>query len=75
MNSSASQELRKWPFGAVLVTVVTLLLVITLTVPAKARRHVHSGWDFGWGDLFRGDRKSTRLNSSHEFVSRMPSSA
>ena len=23
----------------------------------------------------RGDRKSTRLNSSHEFVSRMPSSA
>ena len=22
-----------------------------------------------------GDRKSTRLNSSHEFVSRMPSSA
>ena len=35
-----------------------------------------------WGDLCRGphipttkDRKSTRLNSSHEFVSRMPSSA
>ena len=25
--------------------------------------------------LKRGDRKSTRLNSSHEFVSRMPSSA
>ena len=24
---------------------------------------------------FGGDRKSTRLNSSHEFVSRMPSSA
>ena len=24
---------------------------------------------------FAGDRKSTRLNSSHEFVSRMPSSA
>ena len=24
---------------------------------------------------FNGDRKSTRLNSSHEFVSRMPSSA
>ena len=24
---------------------------------------------------FRADRKSTRLNSSHEFVSRMPSSA
>ena len=25
--------------------------------------------------VFRADRKSTRLNSSHEFVSRMPSSA
>ena len=25
--------------------------------------------------LLTGDRKSTRLNSSHEFVSRMPSSA
>ena len=24
---------------------------------------------------WKGDRKSTRLNSSHEFVSRMPSSA
>ena len=27
------------------------------------------------GDLPGADRKSTRLNSSHEFVSRMPSSA
>ena len=27
------------------------------------------------GNYQRGDRKSTRLNSSHEFVSRMPSSA
>ena len=27
------------------------------------------------GDLQTVDRKSTRLNSSHEFVSRMPSSA
>ena len=25
--------------------------------------------------VFKADRKSTRLNSSHEFVSRMPSSA
>ena len=28
-----------------------------------------------WMTGQRGDRKSTRLNSSHEFVSRMPSSA
>ena len=26
-------------------------------------------------EIVTGDRKSTRLNSSHEFVSRMPSSA
>ena len=26
-------------------------------------------------DTFPGDRKSTRLNSSHEWISRMPSSA
>ena len=32
---------------------------------------------FGWlqREEVRTDRKSTRLNSSHEFVSRMPSSA
>ena len=29
----------------------------------------------GLTDEGRKDRKSTRLNSSHEFVSRMPSSA
>ena len=29
---------------------------------------------WGWADAGE-DRKSTRLNSSHEFVSRMPSSA
>ena len=29
----------------------------------------------GGGNVFNVDRKSTRLNSSHEFVSRMPSSA
>ena len=28
-----------------------------------------------FGFVFQRDRKSTRLNSSHEFVSRMPSSA
>ena len=34
------------------------------------------GWDYG-DDICRApaDRKSTRLNSSHEWISRMPSSA
>ena len=31
-------------------------------------------WETGYRD-WETDRKSTRLNSSHEFVSRMPSSA
>ena len=31
-------------------------------------------WEYGDADKVT-DRKSTRLNSSHEFVSRMPSSA
>ena len=53
MNSSAGQVVRKRRFGAVMVTVVALAgAVWALTVPAEARRHAHSGWDFGWGDLF-----------------------
>ena len=32
-------------------------------------------WSLGTFVQGLGDRKSTRLNSSHEFVSRMPSSA
>ena len=35
----------------------------------------HGGIVFALGDSAFADRKSTRLNSSHEFVSRMPSSA
>ena len=31
-------------------------------------------WE-AYQDALKQDRKSTRLNSSHEFVSRMPSSA
>ena len=32
-------------------------------------------WGLGIGDWGLGDRKSTRLNSSHSRASRMPSSA
>ena len=40
-------------------------------------REAEAAGDLDPGALFEGlaDRKSTRLNSSHEFVSRMPSSA
>ena len=36
-----------------------------------------SPYVYGWGAgiFFLGDRKSTRLNSSHQCLSRMPSSA
>ena len=32
-------------------------------------------WGLGFGVWGLGDRKSTRLNSSHDLASRMPSSA
>ena len=43
----------------------TLLIMAQPTGPV-----CHTGSDTCWGD-----RKSTRLNSSHEWISRMPSSA
>ena len=33
------------------------------------------GYDQSYGQQMQSDRKSTRLNSSHEWISRMPSSA
>ena len=36
---------------------------------------VRLGWSHGDQEVFTRDRKSTRLNSSHEIPSRMPSSA
>ena len=49
---------------------------------AILRTHLQVGTDDCSTDLalrgapiFRSDRKSTRLNSSHEWISRMPSSA
>ena len=47
--------------GLALITCGVLALVIAI-------------WQYRWAVHYL-DRKSTRLNSSHEFVSRMPSSA
>src|SRR3546814_5253254 len=48
-------------------------------VPAGRRREAHPGGQLRLGDaplrLEDGDRKSTRLNSSHSCAARMPSSA
>ena len=38
-------------------------------------RHILVRHEQGAGHAAEGDRKSTRLNSSHEWISRMPSSA
>ena len=47
-----------------------LYLIGSLIVASSTLSMVAAGVHFGMSD-----RKSTRLNSSHEFVSRMPSSA
>ena len=55
---------------------VAMLLPITVKVEATASMIFFGG--IYYGAMYGGsttDRKSTRLNSSHEFVSRMPSSA
>ena len=58
-----SEELNLTPYLDVILNLVMFLLV-SFTVVSSFRVIDVSA-----------DRKSTRLNSSHEFVSRMPSSA
>ena len=78
MSQTAIQKIRPWdqPFwkpaphkGAVLfyLALIHLLAIIGLLLFPLPSPRV-----FGIAFV---DRKSTRLNSSHEFVSRMPSSA
>ena len=47
------------------------------TIPAKGDHSARVGFiaHMDTSDAVKGDRKSTRLNSSHESISRMPSSA
>ena len=78
------QRERRWP-AIWIVTGISLLVLAGLgrfayglmhkEVPVDTVRVVarQPGDEAQAGDLI--DRKSTRLNSSHEFVSRMPSSA
>ena len=52
--------------------IFTLLLVLLLMgIPGV----VSAAGELGTADMAEGDRKSTRLNSSHAQLSRMPSSA
>ena len=58
-----------------------VLALVVVVVGGAIGYRITEGWD--WGDCFwmvlitisTIDRKSTRLNSSHSSVSRMPSSA
>ena len=60
---------------AVAETTILLILAASRRI-GEAYNLVRSGeWKNQKPDLTKLDRKSTRLNSSHEFVSRMPSSA
>ena len=58
---------------------LTDTLEVALAVPAHRRVLVLDGTPGAWlqhqHPAVRGDRKSTRLNSSHTVLSRMPSSA
>ena len=55
-----------------LLSIFTLCLAATMV--AQEAEQKPSPWDFS-GVVGLKDRKSTRLNSSHEQASRMPSSA
>ena len=62
---------------------ITALTSIVMTVPAAAEEKTNRYGDFEYKingsevaiTKYVGDRKSTRLNSSHDRQSRMPSSA
>ena len=65
------------PFKVSLLRLVFLLLPVTVAAQeARLSDYVDPRiGSEGLGRVFIGDRKSTRLNSSHSAKSRMPSSA
>ena len=69
-------------FGFLLIFAIVRVVQIKMGVTKRFGYHytitMHHGLklpDFIKNDNLRGDRKSTRLNSSHPTSSRMPSSA
>ena len=72
---SADQKVRaEWAFKSISKSNRTVLTIYDYKDKNLVKQV--TAWHVGArGDLKAIDRKSTRLNSSHEFVSRMPSSA
>ena len=58
-------------------TILLQLLPLALTAPwwCESKKIAWKSWYSSFAISFFIDRKSTRLNSSHEWISRMPSSA
>ena len=87
-TADASRPVSRWAIAAFLLGVVSLVplsVIAGIVALAKARDGRESGRGLAiagivisvlWGAVwFYRDRKSTRLNSSHREISRMPSSA
>jgi GTP-binding protein len=55
--------------------IADLLRISHKPVVLAANKADNTRWENQLGDFYKLDRKSTRLNSSHETISRMPSSA
>ena len=68
-------DTMKFPMKKVLALCVAGLMTASCLAGCSNEGAQSGGGDQGGTLLIGGDRKSTRLNSSHEFVSRMPSSA
>ena len=75
------EGIQYWGHPAQITAIVAASLVLHLVHAASCAGHVYLSIGVGLRGLRRvrdevfGDRKSTRLNSSHQSVSRMPSSA
>ena len=68
-----AQVRARWPATAriLLTGYADMKATVAAINEGQIYRYIHKPWD----ETELRDRKSTRLNSSHEFVSRMPSSA
>ena len=72
---NASLDYRHYMVPGILVALVTLIGTLLSAQNVAREKELGTLEQLNVTPLTRGDRKSTRLNSSHEVPSRMPSSA